>query len=376
MTTRTSAALTAPAVVGVREVRRRPARRRGDLTTGLAFLSPFLLVYVLFVLWPIAQAVRMSLYDWDLLGFTREFIGADNYQRMLWGTGMRWDLQNLGFLRLLVAAGTVYLLVRGVRERGWHLASLAVGLAGALTFLVLGFHPGPAGNWNDPAFWTSVRHTVEFTAISTPVLVALGLAMAVALQGKHRAAAIYRTAFFVPYILPVSAVTLVWSFLLNPNRGLLADFLGRFGVEPIAWLASPSLAMWGIVATTVWWSVGLNLVLFLAGLQDIEPTLYEAAALDGANGWQRFRHITVPGLRQVTVLVLVTQLIASFQVFGQVYIMTRGGPGTSTRVVIQHIYEAGFRDLQLGYAAAVSLFLFVVMAAVSAVQFRLLSREA
>jgi multiple sugar transport system permease protein len=128
--------------------------------------------------------------------------------------------------------------------------------------------------------------------------------------------------------------------------------------------------------TTVWWSVGFNLVLFLAGLQDIDPHLYEAARLDGAGAWNRFRHVTVPGLSQIIVLVLVTQLIASFQVFGQVYIMTRGGPGTSTRVLIQHIYESGFRDLQLGYAAAVSLFLFVVMALVSAVQFRISNRTA
>ena len=117
-------------------------------------------------------------------------------------------------------------------------------------------------------------------------------------------------------------------------------------------------------------------MLFLAGLQDIDPSLYEAASLDGAGRWQTFRHITLPGLTQVSVLVSVTQLIASFQVFGQVYIMTRGGPGDATRVLIQHIYEAGFRDLQLGYAAAVSLFLFTVMAVVSAVQFKLVSREA
>jgi multiple sugar transport system permease protein len=170
-------------------------------------------------------------------------------------------------------------------------------------------------------------------------------------------------------------VTLIWSYLLNPDRGLLSGVSRRLGIEPLAWLSNPDLAMWGIVLTTVWWSVGFNLVLFLAGLQDIDPHLYEAAALDGANGWRRFRHITVPGLSQVTVLVVITQLIASFQIFGQVYIMTRGGPGDSTRVVIQHIYEAGFRDLQLGYAAAVSLFLFTVMALVSAIQFRLISRE-
>ena len=221
-----------------------------------------------------------------------------------------------------------------------------------------------------------MRHTLAFTAISTPILVGLGLAMALALHGAHRGTGFYQAAFFLPYVLPISAVTLIWSYLLNPDRGLVAKVTGAVGLDPIAWLSNPDLALWGIVLTTVWWSAGFNLVLFLAGLQDIDPSLYEAASLDGAGWWQTFRHITVPGLAQVSVLVSVTQLIASFQVFGQVYIMTRGGPGDATRVLIQHIYEAGFRDLQLGYAAAVSLFLFVVMAVVSAVQFKLVSREA
>jgi multiple sugar transport system permease protein len=255
-------------------------------------------------------------------------------------------------------------------------STVAVALFGLGAAVVLGFHPGPDGAWNDAGFWTSVRHTLEFTAITTPLLVGLGLAMAMLLNGRRRGAAFYRAAFFLPYILPVSAVTLIWSYLLNPDRGLIARVLGYVGIEPIAWLSDPNLAMWGIVLTTIWWSVGFNLVLFLAGLQDIDPHLYEAASLDGANGWNRFRHITVPGLSQVSVLVVVTQLIASFQVFGQVYIMTRGGPGDATRVVIQQIYEAGFRDLELGYAAAMSLFLFLVMAVVSGIQFRLMSREA
>ena len=131
-----------------------------------------------------------------------------------------------------------------------------------------------------------------------------------------------------------------------------------------------------IIATTIWWSVGFNLVLFLAGLQDIDPSLLEAASLDGANAWQRFRYVTLPGLRHVTILVSVTQLIASFQIFGQVYIMTKGGPGTATEVLIQRVYESGFRDYQLGYAATVSVFIFIVMSAVSAFQFRVIAKEA
>ena len=348
---------------------------KGQTPIALGFLAPFMAVYFLFVVWPVVAAMRMSAYDWDLLGFTREFVGLDNYRRMLWGTDMVWDLSHFAVLRILVLAAAVALAARARRRTGSWTAPAGFVLTGVAAAAALGVHPGPAGDWNDPKFWTSVRHTLEFTAISTPLLVGLGLAMALALQGKRRGMSFYRAAFFLPYVLPVSAVTLIWSFLLNPDRGLLAGLMGYFGMDPIAWLSDPDLAMWGIIATTVWWSVGLNLVLFLAGLQDIDPSLYEAAALDGAGSWARFVHVTVPGLSHVSVLVVITQLIASFQVFGQVYIMTRGGPGDATRVVIQHIYEAGFRDLQLGYAAAVSLFLFVVMAIVSLVQFRFMSRE-
>jgi multiple sugar transport system permease protein len=369
----------APAAALGRVARRR--RRGGSAgpsrtATAAMFLTPFLVVYLAFVVYPVFSAARMSLYDWDLLGFTREFIGLENYRRMLWGTGMTWDATSMALLRLPVLALTGWFAVRALREGQRWLRVLPGVLAGLLLYAVLGIHPGADGAWNDPGFWISVEHTLEFTFISTPILVGLGLAMAMALAGKHRGGAVYRAAFFLPYVLPVSAVTLVWSFLLNPDRGLVARALGWVGIEPITWLGNPDLAMWGIVMTTVWWSVGFNLVLFLAGLQDIDPHLYEAAKLDGAGAWNRFRHVTVPGLSQIIVLVLVTQLIASFQVFGQVYIMTRGGPGTSTRVLIQHIYESGFRDLQLGYAAAVSLFLFVVMALVSAVQFRISNRTA
>jgi len=354
---------------------RRPVRP-GDTRAGLGFLTPFLAVYALFVVWPVVVALRMSGYDWDLLSAGREFIGFGNYRRMLWGTDMTWDVSHLLGWRLLILAATATYLVRAVRGSRVRVGTVLTALLGVLAFVVLGIHPGADGAWFDPGFWTSLQHTLEFTFISTPILVVLGLLLAVALSGKHRGASFYRAAFFLPYILPVSAVTLIWSFLLNPDRGLVARGLGYFGVSPIGWLSDPNLAMWGIVLTSVWWSVGFNLVLFLAGVQDIDPTLYEAAALDGANAWNRFLHVTVPGLRQVFLLVIVTQLIASFQIFGQVYIMTRGGPGDSTRVLIQHIYEAGFRDLEVGYAAAVSLFLFAVMAAVSAVQFRMMSKEA
>ncbi|MEP6650453.1 MAG: sugar ABC transporter permease [Lapillicoccus sp.] len=294
---------------------------------------------------------------------------------MLGGTGIGWTLGNAWVLRLVVLVVGALAAYRLRARRASMVSVVGVAVLAIAAAVLLGFAPSEDGSWNDSDFWVSVRNTVVFTFISTPLLIGIGLAMALVLNNQRRGRGVYRAAFFLPYVLPISAVTLIWSYLLNPDRGLIAGFLGWFGIKGIAFLSDPNLAMPAIIATTVWWSVGFNLVLFLAGLQDIEPSLYEAAELDGAGYWQRFRHITYPGLSHVTLLVAVTQLIASFQIFGQVFIMTKGGPGTATQVVIQHIYETGFKKYQLGYAAALSVFLFVVMAAVSGIQFRLTSKD-
>lgn len=367
------AASVAVAAPGARN--RRAAGRRPGLKYGLAFTAPFIAVYVLFILVPVVQAIYMSLHDWDLLGTPPSFIGLGNFERMLWGTGMTWSIEHLAVVRVALLAAAVLLAVRGVRRRRFS-AGAAVGLVGLVLLIVaLGIHPGDGGLWNDPGFWTALENTLIFTAVSTPVIAGLGLAMALALQGRRRGTALYQMAFFLPYVLPVSVVTLVWTFLLSPNAGILAPILAQFGIAPISWLGNPDFALAGIIITTVWWTVGFNLVLFAAGLQDIDATLYEAASLDGAGAWQKFVSITLPGLNHVIILVLVTQVIASFQVFGQVNIMTGGGPGDATSVLVQHIYEAGFRDLELGYASAVSLFLFAVMALVSVIQFRVIARD-
>ena len=158
-------------------------------------------MYALFAVWPVLNALRMSVYDWDLLGYTREHIGLANYRRMLWGTEMTWSLGSLAPVRALLVAATAVVVVRGLRRgtsRARLVAAAAAGLVGAV---VLGFHPGPTGAWDDPALWASVRHTLAFTAISTPILVGLGLAMALALHGAHRGTGFYQAAFFLPYVL-------------------------------------------------------------------------------------------------------------------------------------------------------------------------------
>lgn len=353
--------------------RTRPVGHAG-WATSMSFVGPFLLVYAAFLLYPLVQAVRMSLHDWDLLGLTPIWVGADNYVRMLWGTDMRWDLGHLWQLRLVIVAAAALVASRAVRSRS-GLAWCGV-VALLLVAAVTGFHPGPDGIWYDRLFWESFGHTLQFTLMSTPLIIGLGLAMALAVNNpRHRGGKFYQIAFFIPYVLPISVATLIWTNVLSPGRGILAELLVRFGVEPISWLGDQRFAMFAIVVMTAWWTVGFNLVLFSAGLQDIDPTLYEAAMLDGAGARQRFLHVTLPGLRHVMALVSVMQVIAGFTVFGQVNIMTSGGPGNATRTLVLHLYETGFTQKHLGAGAAMAIFLFAVMFIIALVQLRLMRQE-
>lgn len=346
---------------------------KADTRAAWAFLAPFLVIYFAFLLYPILQAVWLGFHDVDLLLIDDQtFVGLDNYLRMFWGTDMAWSIANMLDWRLagLLLVVPIALWVRSGRigkGEGAFLIALVVLIFG----VAMGFAPGAEGRWNDSQFWLAFGNTVLFVLLSTPLIVGVGLLLALALNRKGRMIGLLRTLFFAPYVLSVSVLTLIWAFLLNPQLGLVGELFTSLGLEPISWLTSPTWAMPAIVVTTLWWTVGFNVVLFLAGLQDIDASLYEAAELDGAGALQRFRHITIPGLERTTLLVVVLQIIASFQIFGQVFIMTRGGPGGATRVSVQHIYESGFRDLELGYASAMSVFLFVVMVAFSALQFRL-----
>lgn len=341
---------------------------------NFSFVIPFLIFYAIFVLYPVVQAGIMSFFDWDLLGSRTIWLGTDNYTKMLGGTQLTWDLQNQWPLRLLLLTVAVGVAYWAVKSRRLGLGEgLLVGLL-TVVAVALGVHPGEGGAWNDPRFWNAFANTIVFTLVSTPLIAGLGLAFALLLRRHTKMTAFYQAALFVPYVLPVSVATLIWGYMLNPSRGIVAWLTEHLGIGVIAWLSDPRFAMAAIVITTIWWTVGFNMILFTAGLQDIDPSLYEAASLDGAGRWSQFRHITLPGLQHATTLVLVTQIIASFQIFGQVNIMTGGGPGGSTDVLVRYIYQTGFRDMQLGYASALSLFLFAAMVLVSLIQF-LMTKE-
>jgi multiple sugar transport system permease protein len=230
---------------------------------------------------------------------------------------------------------------------------------------------------SDDRFLVSLVNTAYYTAASTLPILALPLLLAVVLNREVPLKALLRGAFFFPFTLSVVTVGLTWLWLLDPLVGPFNYYLKRIGLEVGSLLAEPRSAMWGIVVTSVWWVTGYYLVIYLAGLQDIPRHLYEAAAIDGASAWRSFWSITLPLLRPVFLFVFVIHIIGSFQIFGQVFIMTQGGPGDATRTVVQHLYETAFQNLfAFGSASAMAWVLFAVILVFSVLQFRILRGHA
>ena len=228
---------------------------------------------------------------------------------------------------------------------------------------------------SSPDFWASMWHTIWFTILTTPPLVVLAFVFALLADRASRGRWFFRLAFFMPYILPSAVMALIWIWLYTPQLGLLSKIVTSLGFAEPNWLGSPSLAMWSLAFATVWWTLGFNFVLYLAGLQDIPRDLYEASSMDGAGPWQQIRRITIPMLSRTTSLVIVLQIIASLKIFDQPYIMTGGGPNYATRPALEYVYDMGFTDFRTGYAAAVSTLFFILVLAVSAVWVFLTRRQ-
>ncbi|WP_155865208.1 carbohydrate ABC transporter permease [Gryllotalpicola ginsengisoli] len=218
-------------------------------------------------------------------------------------------------------------------------------------------------------FWSAMWHTLQFTIYTTPPLVILAFIFAVLTNRVRRGQWFFRLAFFMPYVLPSATISLIWVFVFTPATGLWALVESWFGITPgNGVLANPNTAMIGIAIATVWWTLGFNFVLYLAGLQEIPRELYEAAAVDGASNWAQIRYITLPLLSRTTTLVILLQIIASLKIFDQVYLMTGGGPGISTQVALGLITGTAFTDDRVGAASAASVLLFIVIVAVAVVR--------
>ena len=271
---------------------------------ALPYLAPFAILYAVFLIYPLGKGFWISLHDWELVGTHRAFIGLDNYRALL----------------------------------------------------------------TDALFWKALRNTIVFVILTVPCMTILALALALAVNGPARLNGVLRGIFFASSVFSVSVVTLIWQMVLNGDRGLIAHLLRGVGLSPVAFLSNPYWAMPSLVVATLWWGVGLPLALFLAGLKQIPIELYEAAELDCASRWTVLCRITLPALRRTTLLVAVLQLVAQFQMFGQSELMTKGGPADGTLTVVQYIYRTGFRDWQIGAAAAMAVILFCVMFVFSMLQ--------
>jgi multiple sugar transport system permease protein len=255
---------------------------------------------------------------------------------------------------------TVYLAFHawGLLERGQRF----VGLANFRELL------------GDGLFWTTLRNTAVYVAY-VPITMAAAIGLALLLNQRRRGIKVLRAIVFLPFVTSMVAIAIVWQWMFNADFGLVNYALHLVGLPAVDWLGNPRFALLSIICVTVWTQVGYQMLIFLAGLQGIPQAYHDAALVDGAGPWQRFRHITLPLLRPVILFVLVTGIIAGFQVFTLVYMMTEGGPLHSTDVLVYRIYQTAWEFLRFGYASAMALILFAILLVVTVIQFRLLGKR-
>lgn len=227
----------------------------------------------------------------------------------------------------------------------------------------------------DKGFWESLFNTIFFVIISTPIIALVGFIFAMFINAKLKGTTFIRVCLFSPYVLSMSVVTGLWTFIFQPYTGLVSQITMKLGIGEMYWLNTKWLVWVAILITTLWWTVGFNMVLFLAGLQDIPMDLYEAARIDGANSRRILFSVTIPMLKDTIALVILLQTIASFKLYGQTYLMAGGGPGTHTRTIVHYIYETGFTNRHMGQAATMSVAFFIVVFAVTMVQNRMLGKK-
>ncbi|WP_442780509.1 carbohydrate ABC transporter permease [Bacillus sp. Au-Bac7] len=227
--------------------------------------------------------------------------------------------------------------------------------------------------FQDADFWKALGNTVYYTILVIPVSIALSLAVAIALN-KIKGKNFYRLFYFMPVVTSSVSIGVIWMWILNGDFGILNQILVNFGIKGPMWLTDTNWVMPSIAILSIWWGLGHNMVIFLAGLQGISKSYYEAAEIDGATKWQKLRHITLPLLSPTTFFIAIMAIISSFQVFDQAYVMTSGGPAKSSYTFVYHIYEAAFVDFKMGISSAAAMVLFVIILAFTLIQFKMSKR--
>ena len=282
----------------------------GSKATPYLFMLPYLALFLAFLVVPAVFGIWISLHSWDFLLPNKPFVGLENYTALFDPTSVQ-------------------------------------------------FQP----------FWNGLKATAIFTVASVPFLVAIPLLLAVLLNRRFPGRTFFRAVFFAPYVLGVAVIGLMWRYLLDPSFGAVNGLLSVFGIPPVNWITEQPWAWVSLVAVTIWWTIGFNAIIYLAGLAEISAEQYEAADLDGATKWQQFIYITVPGLRPVLIFVITTTILASANMFGQSLLITQGAPGDSTRTLIVEIMERGLAQYQMGQASAMSYLLAVFLGVIALVNF-------
>lgn len=270
-----------------------------------------------------------------------------------------------------------YLLIFTLFRFGPSVAGLFVGfmkwnIVGDATFAGL---DNFTKLFRDPMFYTSLKNTLLFLVIALPPLVVFSLLLAVLLNQKLRFRNAVRTVSIIPYVLIPAVVGIIWNWLYDNNFGILNYYLKLIGFAPIEWLTNDKFALFSVAIVTVWSYMGYNMILYLAGLQDISKELYEASTIDGANKFQSFMRITLPLLKPITSMIITLTLINTIQIFDQIFVMTNGGPGTATLTLVQYLYGTAFQNYNLGYGSAIGIAIVVILIVLVQIQSRLFKLE-
>ena len=309
MSTTAAPTKTSAPVTEARPGSRRKFRAHRASTPYLLCL-PYLLLLVTFVLGPAIFGIWVSLHDWDFMLPNKPFIGLQNYLDLLDPSSVTYEL-----------------------------------------------------------FWKGMRATAIFVVASVPFLVVIPLLVAILLNRTFPARTFFRAMIFAPFVLGIAVIGVLFNYLLDAQFGLINWMLGLVGIGPIGWIQTQPWAWISLVGMTVWWTLGFNTVIYLAGLGTIPGDQYEAAELDGAGAWGKFRYVTLPGLRTVLVFIITTTILASANMFGQSYLVTKGGPADSTRTAIMVMTEIGLRQFKMGAASAMSYVLALFLAVISIINF-------
>lgn len=281
--------------------------------TSSLFVLPYLLCFVSFLLIPIVYGFYISLHDFELLSDKHKYVGFDNYIKIFTPDTYLSDL-----------------------------------------------------------FFKGLWITIQFVIYSVPLLIIIGLLLALLVnQLPGRIRGLFRTFFFLPYAISASVMAVIWLMMFDTNAGFINSMLAKFSVMPVPWLTDIPAAWVALVTTTLWWTIGFNMVIFVNALNQVPEDFYEAASMDGANAWQKFIGITLPIIKPVMLFVMITSTIASFNIYAQPFLLTRGGPGSSTKVLLMNILDEAFKNKEIGTASAMAILMAIMIMIISVIQYRL-----